>query len=232
MNVKFFFDKISSNANPEKSKIKMKYFKIKQGQCEKNDIMLGVSTPTIRNLVKEFDLYLPEIQTLLYSKYHEIRLAGLLFLVKIFSETKNELEREEIFNFYIKNTHKINNWDLVDVSCYKIIGLHLLNKKNRNILYKLAYGNLWEQRISIVSTMAFIKNQQFDDTLALAEKLLINQNDLIHKAVGWMLREIGKRNFTVLVDFLEKKYKQMPRTMLRYSIELFSPERRRYFMKK
>lgn len=234
MNAKFILHEILSFANPEKAKFLQSYFKTRQGQYAEGDIILGLSVPIVRNIVKKSpDLSFSEIQILLDSEYHDVRLAGLLFLVRQFKRARREEEREEIFNFYLKNTHRINNWDLVDLTCRGVIGLYLLNKEDRSVLYILAKSNnLWEQRIAIISTWIFIKNQQFNDTLAISEKLLNHQHDLIHKAVGWMLREVGKRDYTVLVHFLEKNYKQMPRTMLRYAIEHFSSEKKAYFMKK
>lgn len=234
MNAKFILNKILNIANPQKAIFIAKYFKTNQKQYSKNDVILGVSVPTIKNIVNNnINLSMPEVQILLNSKYHEIRLAGLLFLVKKFEKTQNEWGKEKIFNFYLKNTDKINNWDLVDASCHKIIGLYLLNKNNRKVLYKLANNNsLWEQRIAIVSTWAFIKNQQFYDTFNIAEKLLNSQHYLIHKAVGWMLREIGKKNYDILINFLEKNFKQMPRTMLRSAVERLFYKDKLYFMKK
>jgi len=155
-------------------------------------------------------------------------------LAKQFKKTKEEKERKEIFDFYLKNARKANNWDLVDVTCRDVIGQYLLeNEESRGVLYRLAESdNLWEQRIAIVSTWTFIKHKQFEDTLGLAKKLLSHKHDLIHKAVGWMLREVGKKDRDVLVDFLEEYCKQLPRTSLRYAIEHFSVEERAYFMKK
>jgi 3-methyladenine DNA glycosylase AlkD len=194
--------------------------------------MLGIVTPLTRDIVKRSpDLPFEEIQILLDSEYHEARLAGLLFLVKQFRKAK-EADRKTIFDFYLKNARKANNWDLVDVTCRDVIGLYLLDKSDRSLLYRLAESdNLWEQRIAIVSTWTFIKHKQLDDTLALAAKLLSHQHDLIHKAVGWMLREVGKKDRQTLVGFLECHAKNMPRTALRYAIEHFSPEERAYFMK-
>jgi 3-methyladenine DNA glycosylase AlkD len=177
------------------------------------------------------ELPLPEIQLLLDSEYHEVRLAGLLLLVKQFKKAKSEKEKKAIFDFYLRNARKANNWDLVDVTCRDVIGLYLLDKPDRSILYRLAESdNLWEQRIAIVSTWTFIKNYQFDDTLAISEKLLDHKHDLMHKAVGWMLREVGKKDRNVLVNFLNAHHEKMPRTSLRYAIEHFMPEDRAYYL--
>lgn len=195
--------------------------------------MLGVTAPVLRDIVKYAPpMPLPEVQALLDSAYHEARLAGLLCLVKQFKKAKGE-ERRAIFEFYLQNTRRVNNWDLVDVSCRDIVGAYLLDKADRSLLYRLADShNLWEQRIAIVSTWMFIKFRQLDDTLKLAAQLLSHKHDLIHKAVGWMLREVGKKDKDTLVSFLEKHHGQMPRTALRYAIERFLPEERAYFMRK
>jgi 3-methyladenine DNA glycosylase AlkD len=233
MNAEFILQELLSVADPEKAKFLQGFFKTGKGQYAEGDVMLGIVVPLIRDIVKKSPVFpFDEIQVLLDSKYHEARLAGLLFLVKQFRKAK-EAERKEIFDFYLKNARKANNWDLVDVTCRNVIGLYLLDKEDRSVLYRLAESdNLWEQRISIVSTWTFIKNRQFDDTLAIAEKLLAHKHDLMHKAVGWMLREVGKKDRQTLVDFLEVHYKNMPRTALRYAIEHFSPEDRAHFMKK
>jgi 3-methyladenine DNA glycosylase AlkD len=165
---------------------------------------------------------------LLESKIHEERLVAVLLLVHNF-QNGNE---KEVFNFYLKHTTKINNWDLVDLSSHKIIGKYLIDKK-RDILYKLAKSsNLWERRISIISCFAFIDNGDFKDAIKLASILLNDDHDLIHKGVGWMLREVGKKDLKVEEKFLRKYYKKMPRTMLRYSIERFSDSKRKFYMRK
>jgi 3-methyladenine DNA glycosylase AlkD len=233
MNAEFVLRELLSVADPEKAKFLRGFFKTGKGQYAEGDIMLGIVVPLTRDIVKRSPaLPFDEIQILLDSEYHEARLAGLLFLVKQFKKAK-EAEREKIFGFYLKNARKANNWDLVDVTCRDTIGMYLLDKTDRSVLYRLAGSdNLWEQRIAIVSTWTFIKHKQFDDTLAIAEKLFTHKHDLMHKAVGWMLREVGKKDRQTLVDFLEAHYKNMPRTALRYAIEHFSPEDKAYFMKK
>jgi 3-methyladenine DNA glycosylase AlkD len=233
MNADFILQELLSVANPEKAKFLQGFFKTGKGQYAEGDIMLGIVVPLTRDIVKRSPtLPFDEIQILLDSEYHEARLAGLLFLVKQFKKA-NETERKEIFDFYLKNARKANNWDLVDVTCRDVIGLYLLDKEDRSILYSLAESNnLWEQRIAIVSTWMFIKHKQFDDTLAISEKLLTHKHDLMHKAVGWMLREVGKKDRKMLVDFLEVHHKNMPRTALRYAIEHFAPEDRVYFMRR
>jgi len=234
MNAEFIFQELLSVANPEKAKFLQGFFKTGKGQYAEGDILLGIVVPHTRDIVKRsHPLPFSEIQILLDSKYHEARLAGLLFLVKQFKKAKTEEERKTIFDFYLQNAQKANNWDLVDVTCRDVVGEYLLNKEDREILYRLAESdNLWEQRMAIVSTWTFIKHKQFDDTLALAEKLLNHKHDLMHKAVGWMLREVGKKDRTTLIDFLEIHHTKMPRTALRYAIEHFDAEERERFMKK
>jgi 3-methyladenine DNA glycosylase AlkD len=235
MNAEFILQELLSIANPEKAKFLQGFFKTGKGQYAEGDVMLGIVVPLTRDIVKRSpELPFDEIQILIDSKFHEARLAGFLFLVKQFKKAKEETEKKEIFDFYLKNARKANNWDLVDVTCRDVIGLYLMDKEEgRAVLHQLADSeNLWEQRIAIVSTWTFIKYKQFDDTLAIAEKLLHHKHDLMHKAVGWMLREVGKKDKAVLVDFLEKYHKKMPRTALRYAIEHFTPEERAYFMRK
>ncbi|GHT88868.1 DNA alkylation repair protein [Bacteroidia bacterium] len=234
MNAEFILQELLSVASPEKARFLQGFFKTGKGQYAEGDVMLGIVVPLTRDIVKKCPkLSFNEIQILIDSEYHEARLAGFLFLVKQFKKANPE-EQKEIFDFYLKNARKANNWDLVDVTCRDVIGLYLLdNEEGRGVLYQLAESdNLWEQRIAVVSTWTFIKHKQFDDTLAIAEKLLNHKHDLMHKAVGWMLREVGKKDREPLVDFLEKHHKNMPRTALRYAIEHFSPEERAYFMKK
>jgi len=235
MNAEFILQELFSVANPEKARFLQGFFKTGKGQYAEGDILLGIVVPLTRDIVKKSPkLPFSEIQPLLDSKYHEARLAGFLLLAKQFKKVKGDAERKEIFDFYLQNARKANNWDLVDVTCRDVIGKYLLeNKEGRGALYRLAASdNLWEQRIAIVSTWIFIKHKQFDDTLALAKILFSHKHDLMHKAVGWMLREIGKKDREVLVDFLEKHHKHMPRTSLRYAIEHFSEEERAYFMRK
>ena len=162
---------------------------------------------------------------------HEERLSALMILRFKYDKANQEL-KEEIVKFYLKNTKKINNWDLVDLSCHYILGNYLLYR-DRNILYKLAKStNLWEKRIAIISTFAFIHNNQYIDTLKISEILLHDKHDLIHKAVGWALREIGKKDKKTEINFLDKHYKTMPRTALRYAIEKFSDKERKYYLAK
>ncbi len=210
--------------NPENAEHAQRYFKTGKGQYGEGDIFIGISNPKIRALSKKYDLSFEELQELLNSEIHEERLIGLLILIR----NKN---KESAFRFYLKNTKRINNWDLVDLSAHKIIGEWLVGK-DKKVLYDLAKSdNLWEKRISIISTFAFIRDNDFDDALAIAEILLNDSHDLIHKAVGWVLREVGKKNQEVEEEFLKKHYMNMPRTMLRYSIERFEEEKRKKYLK-
>ncbi|GHS95651.1 DNA alkylation repair protein [Synergistales bacterium] len=232
MNAEFIIQELLSVANPEKANFLRSFFKTGKGQYAEGDVMLGIVVPLTRDVVKKCpELPFSEIQLLLDSEYHEVRLAGLLLLVKQFKKAKGEEEKKKIFDFYLRNARKANNWDLVDVTCRDVIGLYLLDKTDRSALYRLVESdNLWEQRIAIVSTWTFIKNYQFDDTLAISIKLLNHKHDLIHKAVGWMLREVGKKDREVLVNFLNTYHAQLPRTSLRYAIEHFAPEERAYYL--
>ena len=213
-------------ANPKKAKILQQFFKTGKGEYGQGDIFLGITVPQQRKLVKKYsDLKLTGIQKLLRSKIHEHRLTALLILIEKYKKNKNK-----IFNFYLKNTRYINNWDLVDLTAPKIVGNYLLNK-DRKILYKLARSdNLWQKRIAIIATYEFIKNNQFKDTIKISQILSNDSRDLIHKAAGWMLREMGKRDEQKLIKFLEHHAHHMPRTMLRYSIEKFPEKKRKYFL--
>jgi 3-methyladenine DNA glycosylase AlkD len=221
---------IKSHANPSKAKLLQGFFKTGKGEYGEGDIFLGLTVPVSRTIALQFsDLSFPEIKSLLGSKIHEERLIALLILVHNYE--KHPERRESVFDFYIANTKHINNWDLVDLSTPRIIGAYLVDKE-RDILYEFVNShNLWERRIAILSTFMFIKNKDFKDSLAISERLLDDTHDLIHKAVGWMLREIGKKDKSVLVSFLKKHYRAMPRTMLRYAIERFPEQERKSYLK-
>jgi len=221
-------------ANPKKAKILQMFFKTGKGQYGEGDIFLGLTVPEQRRIAKEFSkkISIEEIAVLLNSKIHEERLVALLILVDKFSKSSEEL-KELIFNFYIENAKRVNNWDLVDLTAPNIAGNYLLNKKDKKILYKFANSkNLWEKRIAIVSTFSFIRAGQFEDTLKISKVLLNDSHDLIHKAVGWMLREVGKKDEKVLEDFLKENYSKLPRTTLRYAIERFGEEKRKRFLRR
>ena len=218
--------------NKEQAKILQGFFKTGKGEYGEGDIFLGIKVPVQRKVAKKYlDLLLVEVQGLLDSKIHDHRMVALFILVDKFKKA-GEKERKEIFDFYLKNTRNINNWDLVDLSARDIIG-EFLQDKDRRVIYELAKSNnLLEKRISIISTYAFIRKNDFKDTLKVSEILLKDNHDLIHKAVGWMLREVGKRNQDVEEEFLNKYHKEMPRTMLRYAIERFPDEKKRVYMRK
>lgn len=228
-------------ASPERAKASAWFFKTGPGQYGEGDQFIGVSVPVQRQVAKRFaEVPLTELAKLLASPVHEERLTALLILVgqyqRAASAKKGDAaKRDEIYEFYVAHTEVINNWDLVDSSASYIVGRHLLTKPRaaRQILRRWAKSqNQWERRIAVIATMAFLAEGQFDDTLALAECLLTDRQDLIHKAVGWTLREVGKRDIMVLRDFLDAHYTRMPRTMLRYAIEKLAPADRAKYMAK
>ena len=217
--------------NEEYKTVLQRFFKTGKGQYGEGDVFLGLkSEPLTRTAKKYLSLGFNELQELLEDEIHECRSAALVILKEQFKKG-DERKRKEIFQFYLNNTRNINNWDLVDCSAPQIVGIHLLDQ-DRKILYRLAKSkNLWEKRIAMISTFSFIRNQEFEDTLKIAEILLNDKHDLIHKAVGWMLRELGKRDQAVEEIFLKKYYNTMPRTMLRYSIERFEETKRQKYLK-
>src|SRR3989339_1772928 len=219
--------------NSKRARLLARFFKTGKGQYGEGDKFLGIMVPEQRNLARKYqDLSLVDLQRLLNSGFHEQRLTALFILIFQYQKAKkNAILRQEIVNFYLKNTKNINNWDLVDLSAPKILGNFLLNH-DRKILYQLAQSeNLWEKRIAILATYTFIKTNDFEDCLNIVKLLLKDKHDLIHKASGWMLREIGKKDLKVEENFLKKYYKDMPRTMLRYAIEKFEVEKRKNFLK-
>ncbi|MBU1201431.1 MAG: DNA alkylation repair protein [Nanoarchaeota archaeon] len=217
--------------NLQKAKILSRFFKTGKGEYGEGDIFLGITVPLQRSVSKKYsNISFDEIQELLSSKVHERRLTSLFILVNKYKKSDAN-GKKEIFNFYLRNTKNVNNWDLVDLSAPNIVGNYLLDK-NKSILYKLAKSNnLWERRIAVLATYEFIKNNQFKDTLKIAEILLNDKHDLIHKAVGWMLREVGKRNQEKEESFLKKYAAAMPRTMLRYAIEKFDEKKRQFYLR-
>jgi 3-methyladenine DNA glycosylase AlkD len=221
-------------ANPQKQPILQRFFKTAKGQYAEGDIFLGITVPEQRKLIKQFyTLPLQDIEILLQNNIHEYRFCALLLLIDRYQKGNDQLKKT-IFNLYLKYSDSgINNWDLVDISAPHIIGHFIFEHGGEQILDKLANSsNLWKRRISIISTFYFIRQNVFDKTLQLSEKLLFDQHDLIHKATGWMLREVGKKNQMLLLDFLEKHHQIMPRTMFRYSIEKLSFEQKQYFKTK
>ncbi len=222
---------IQSKKNLQKAKSLQRYFKTREGEYGAGDFFLGLTSEQIKNIAKKYSgLSLPKLQILIRSKVHEYRMCVLRILVLKY-EKADENGKARIFNFYLENAERINNWDLIDVSAPKIVG-HFLFDKEKDILYKFAKSkNLWKKRIAIISTYYFIKQSEFNDTLKISEILMKDSHDLIHKAVGWMLREIGNKNPNIEKNFLEEYYKTMPRTMLRYAIEKFPEVERKKWLR-
>ena len=225
-------EEIRSLADKERGLHSKKFFKTGKGEYGYGDIFLGVRTPQIRSIAKKIiSISTSEMKTLIKSKYHEERLLGLIILANKYSKDKDEKVRNQLYKIYVSSFKYVNNWDLVDVTCPHVIGKHLMDKE-RSILYSWARSeDLWTKRIAIVSTHWFIRKNDLDDTFKIAEILLNDEHDLIHKAVGWMLREAGKRDLEKEEIFLKKHYKNMPRTMLRYSIEKFPEPKRQKYLK-
>lgn len=220
--------------SPERAKHSQYFFKTGPGQYGAGDIFLGLSVPEMNALAKEAkDLELAALEILLADKIHEFRSIGLAILVEKYRKAKTDKERQAIYKFYLEHRAAANNWDLVDLSVYKIMGDYLVrNPQERPILYKLIKSkNLWDRRLAMVSTMAFIRRGESEDVFKLAEALLDEKEDLMHKASGWMLRELGKRDEKILTVFLDKYASLMPRTMLRYAIEKFSEPKRQIYLK-
>jgi 3-methyladenine DNA glycosylase AlkD len=222
--------KLRKAADKDKAKILQRFFKTGPGEYGEGDIFLGISVPVLRKMSKEFDgMPFNETMQLLKSTVHEERLLALLLLVRAFSKGDKAIQKR-IFNIYLKNTKHINNWDLVDLTAPNIVGEYLRDK-SRKPLYTLAKSNnLWKRRIAIMATFSFIRQNDFDDTLNISHLLLTDRHDLIHKAVGWMLREIGKRSPLAQEHFLQQHYRKMPRTMLRYAIERFPGAKRKKYL--
>ncbi len=223
---------LTEYSTPEKKEFLPYFFKTGEGQYGEGDKFLGVVVPDTRKVAKKYkELPFSEIENLLNNEYHECRLCALLILVERFKKASDD-DRKKIFDFYLAHTNRINNWDLVDLSAKDIVGEYLIDK-DRSVLYDLVKSQLlWEQRIAIVSTYAFIRRGDLYDTFLLSEKLLDHKHDLMHKAAGWMLREMGKKDLNMLRAFLDNHHKQMPRTMLRYSIEKLDKSERAHYMKK
>lgn len=230
------FDGIMAKSDPSEVEGLSRFFKTAPGQYGEGDRFLGIKVPQTRAVVKKCwsAVTFGDLEECIGNEYHEMRLAALLALVEMFSHAKKDMDlRQRCVDFYLSHTDRINNWDLVDLSCYPLLGVWLLDKE-RSVLYDLARSGktIWEQRIGMVSTMTFIRHGQLDDTFAIADILLHHEHDLIQKAVGWLLREAGKRDKATLVTFLEPRHQSMPRTMLRYAIEKFPEQERRSYLKK
>lgn len=224
-------------ADTERARDLQRFFKTGIGEYGEGDVFLGITVPQLREIAKKYySLDIKQLRELIESKFHEERMICLFILINKYKATNH---KKIIFHFYIKNTKYINNWDLVDLSAPNIVGEHLLSLSSsesglpriNNVLLKLTKSeNIWERRIAVLATFQFIKNNQFDESLKIAKMLLNDKHDLIHKAVGWMLREVGKKDLQTEEKFLKKYYKKMPRTMLRYAIEKFPKDKRMAYL--
>lgn len=224
---------LKEKAIPEKAAFFPRFFKTGPGEYGEGDQFLGVKVPDQRFIAKQFfkEISLNELSELIQNSFHEVRLTGLIALVYQYEKLKSEEEKKKLVDFYLSHLEFVNNWDLVDTSCHPILGEYYF-QKDKSLFYELAKsGHLWKQRIAMVSTYYWIKRGEFNDALALAEILKSNPHDLIQKAVGWMLREMGNRNFEVEFEFLKKHYQTMPRTALRYAIEKLPEDLRQDFLK-
>jgi 3-methyladenine DNA glycosylase AlkD len=219
-------------ASPEKARVLSRFFKTGRGEYGEGDAFLGIMVPDQRSIAKKYaDLSMNDLRKLISGSMHEERLVCLFILINRYKKADSH-GKKEVVGFYLGNLRYINNWDLVDLSAGPVLGDHLIDG-DRSILYEMAKSDdLWKRRIAVMSTFAFIRKNDFGDTLRIAEMLLNDRHDLIHKAVGWMLREIGKRDQAKEEEFLKKHYKKMPRTMLRYAIEKFDEDKRRYYLRK
>ncbi|MCZ2085267.1 MAG: DNA alkylation repair protein [Flavobacteriales bacterium] len=221
-------------SSPEKKELLLKFFKAGKGEYAEGDHFIGVTVPDQRKIAKEYwnRISLKGLERLLSSEIHEYRLSSLLMLVSKFEKSKNFNDKKEIVEFYLKNKKHINNWDLVDTSCYKILGRYCFENQDDSILINLAEEeSLWSNRIAVVSTMFHVKRGSFDLLKKLAVRNLNHEHDLIHKANGWLLRELGKKDEQELLDFLKIHYQKMPRTTLRYSIEQLEENLRQDYLK-
>lgn len=233
-------EELQKFADTKRAEGSARYFKTGKGEYGEGDVFIGLTLVQVRETAKKYkDLPLADVEKLLSSNIHEFRTTALVILklqwrkaLRLRSGQASEAGRKKIYDFYLANRKHINNWDLVDISAPEIVGGWMIeHTKERKLLYTLARSNnLWEKRIAILATFAFIKQKDFHDALAIAELLLKDKHDLIHKAVGWMLREVGKMDETVLITFLKKHYKSIPRTALRYAIEKFPESRRKQYL--
>ncbi len=222
---------LRKKARSEKIPIYQNFFKTGKGEYAEGEVFIGVTVPDTRAVAKQFsEITLSDVSTILKSPVYEDRMAALIILVNKFQTAKTESEKKNIVDFYLEHHSAGNNWGLIDCIVDKILGPWLIDK-DKSLLYTYAKSeNLWERRMSIITTFNFIKNNQFDETLHIAELLLKDKHDLIHKAVGWMLREVGKKDVDVLKLFLKKHSHEMPRTMLRYAIERFPEKERKAYL--
>jgi len=231
MSLKKIKNELQQLGNPVHARVLQRFFKTGKGEYGEGDVFRGIKIPVLRKLAKKYqDVTCAEVEKLLTSKFHEDRMLALLLLMEKYSKA-DDAGKKKIYTVYLRNTRFINNWDLVDVTAHHIVG-HYLVDKSREPLYRLARSKtLWERRIAIIATFHYIRQNKFDDTLKIARMLIDDPHDLMHKAVGWMLREVGKRDLPAEEQFLKTYYRQMPRTMLRYAIERFPEAKRRAYLK-
>lgn len=230
MSAKEVRKKLKAVASPEVAKSAARFFKTGPGEYGEGDVFMGIKVPTLRSLAREFrKLPLEEIESLLRSSIHEERHLALMILV-LQGAKSDDAQRKATFDFYLRHTEFVNNWDLVDCSAPQIVGGFLMNRSRKPLVQLAKSKGLWERRIAIVATQHFIRHGDLGETLTITRKLLNDEEDLIHKATGWMLREVGKKDQAVLEGFLDEFGTAMPRTMLRYAIERFTPERRRAYL--
>lgn len=234
-NAALILKKLQSLANPPRAAHQQRFFKTGKGEYAEGDVFLGLGLPQTRALVKtywrltEFE----DLQKLFASAWHEARAVAALILVERFEKTKDAAARKEIFDFYVAHLPRCNNWDLIDISAYKIIGAYLYDKKDRSLFYRLARSkNLWEQRAAMVGTMYLVKRGDLRVTFDLAARFCAHPHDLMHKAAGWLLREAGKKDEAALCAFLDEHRQTMPRTMLRYALEKMPPDKKKFYMTK
>lgn len=223
--------RLKALGDPEQARVLQRFFKTGKGEYGEGDLFVGLRVPETRRLARQYQsLTLPETIKLLLSPIHEARLLALLIMISAYQKGDDVLQ-EQIYGLYLQNSHRINSWDLVDVSAEHIVGAHL-RYRDRSPLRQLASSSLlWERRIAIIATFHYIKDREFDETLHIADLLLRDREELIHKAVGWMLREVGKRDRLAEMAFLTTHYRVMPRTMLRYAIEKFEEDLRQRFLR-
>jgi 3-methyladenine DNA glycosylase AlkD len=230
MTTKEIRSKLRKLGNKKRAKLARRYFKTGPGEYGEGDIFLGIAVPKLRTLAKEYqDLALTDIIDLLQSAIHEERLLALLLLVRAYAHADDDIKKK-IYERYLQNTRYINNWDLVDLSAMRIVGAYLMEKSKRPLHHLAASNDMWERRIAVMATFHFIERREFAVSLTIARKLLTDKEDLIHKAVGWMLREVGKRTLRIEEQFLKRHYQKMPRTMLRYAIEKFPEAKRQRYL--
>lgn len=224
--------KLQKHASKQKAEILQRFFKTGKGEYGDGDLFLGINVPQLRKLAKEYsNITTGDVLQLLKTRLHEERLLALLMLVRLYSRG-DEPAKKNIYKIYLENTRFINNWDLVDASAPYIVGDFLMNRSKKPLHDLARSSSLWERRISIMSTFHFIKQNEFSETFKISKMLLSDKEDLIHKAVGWMLREVGKRDLAGEERFLKEHYKKMPRTMLRYAIERFPEPKRQMYLKR